>query len=68
MYEYELELIYDEYGWVEIEGKSECKKISLKKTAQFHNWDDLDAFLGGYVDAFGKITVTIKAKEVTLDG
>ena len=64
MYEYELELIYDEYGWVE----GECKKVSLKKTAKFHNWDDLDAFLGSYVDAFGKITVSIKMKEVSLDG
>lgn len=64
MYEYELKLIYDEYGWVEIEGKNECKKISLKKTAQFYNWDDLNALVGSYVDAFGDITVHIKKKEV----
>ena len=68
MYEYELELIYDEYGWVEIEGESECKKINLKKKAKFSNWDDLDAFLGSYVDAFGKITVSIDMKEVSVDG
>lgn len=64
MYEYELKLIYDEYGWVD--GK--CEKVNLYKTAKFRNWDDLDAFLGSYVDAFGKITVEIKMMEVTLDG
>ena len=61
MYEYELKLIYDEYGWVE----GELKKVNLHKTAKFRNWDDLDAFLGSYVDAFGKITVEIKMTEVT---
>ena len=68
MYEYELKLIFDEYVWVELEGKKELKKVDLKKTAQFHNWDDLDAFVGSYVDAFGEVTITIKAKEVSLDG
>ena len=60
MYEYELELIYDEYGWVD----GDCKKINLKKTAKFRNWDDLYAFVGSYVDAFGSITVKIRSMEV----
>ena len=69
MYEYELTLIYDEFCWVEVEeNKREVKKVKLNKTAKFHNWDDLEAFVGSYVDAFGKITVEIKMMEVTLDG
>ena len=63
MYEYELKLIYNEYVWVE----GELKKAELNKKAKFHNWDDLEAFIGSYVDAFGSITVEIKMKEVSLD-
>ena len=64
MYEYELKLMYDEYGWVE----GELKKVNLDKTATFRNWDDLETFVGCYVDAFGDITVKIKQKEVLVDG
>lgn len=68
MYEYELMLVYDEYGWIEIEGKNTCKKVKLTKKAKFFNWDDLDEFLGSYVDAFGSVTVEIKRLEVIIDG
>ncbi len=63
MYEYELKLMYDEYGWVE----GELKKVNLHKTAKFYNWDDLETFVGSYVDAFGAITVSITQKEVSVD-
>lgn len=57
---YEVTLIFNEYTYVD----DDLKKVEVKKTGKCATWDDVETFLGAYVDMFNSVKAEIKFKEV----
>lgn len=57
---YEITLLFNEYAYV----NDSLEKVEIKKSGKCATWDDVEAFLGSYVDMFGSIKAEIKFKEV----